>query len=54
MAGNAGGHRDGAVKGRSQFEGPNGNYTKRDTSTGRFMDQKTTGESLKVFVKKSN
>ncbi|WP_342508579.1 hypothetical protein [Sporosarcina sp. FSL K6-2383] len=47
IAGNAGGHRDGAVKGRSQFEGPNGNYIKRDTSTGRFMDQKTTDGKFK-------
>lgn len=47
MAGNAGNHRDGAVKGRSQFEGPNGNYIKRDTETGRFMDQKTSGGKFK-------
>lgn len=49
MAGNAGNHRDGAVKGRSQFEGPNGNYIKRDTETGRFMDQKLLVGSLKVY-----
>ncbi|MEK4653911.1 MULTISPECIES: hypothetical protein [Niallia] len=47
MAGNSGKHRDGAVKGRSQFKGPNGNYIKRDTNTGRFMDQKTTGGKFK-------
>lgn len=45
MAGNAGNHRDGAVKGRSQFKGPNGNYIKRDTETGRFIDQKTSSDT---------
>ncbi len=34
--------RTGAVKGRSQFKAPNGNWVKRDTETGRFMDQKTS------------
>ena len=35
------GHRNGAVKGRSQVFNPqNERYVKRDTSTGRFMDQK--------------
>jgi len=47
MAGNAGKHRDGAVKSRSQFKGPNGNYIKRDTKTGKFLDQKTTGGKFK-------
>ncbi|WP_190945169.1 hypothetical protein [Paenibacillus sp. UASWS1643] len=37
-----GGGRVGAVKGRSQFKAPNGNWVKRDTSTGKFMDQKTS------------
>ena len=54
MAGNAGNYRDGAVKGRSQFKGPNGNYIKRDTSTGRFMDKKQLVVSLKVYVRKNN
>lgn len=35
--------RIGAVKDRSQFQSPNGNWVKRDTETGRFMDQKTSG-----------
>lgn len=47
MAKNAGNHRDGAVTGRSQFKGPNGNFIKRDTKTGRFMDQKTSGGKFK-------
>ena len=41
------GHRNGAVKGRSQTQAPNGNWVKRDTSTGRFMDQKTSGGKFK-------
>lgn len=49
MAGNTGkGHRDGAVKGRSQTYNPqNGTYVKRDTSTGRFMDVKSNGTPFK-------
>ena len=39
--------RIGAVKGRSQLKGPNGNYIKRDTTTGRFVDQKTSGGKFK-------
>lgn len=35
------GHRNGAVKKRSQMSRPEGaNWTKRDTATGQFMDQK--------------
>jgi hypothetical protein len=40
--GNLGSGRIGAVKERSQLKGPNGNWIKRDTATGRFMDQKTS------------
>lgn len=36
------GHRTGAVKGRSQTQTPSGDWVKRDTSTGRFMDVKTS------------
>ncbi|MDV5973971.1 UNVERIFIED_CONTAM: hypothetical protein KB574_09740 [Streptococcus canis] len=40
--------RKGAVKGRSQSYNPKtGLYTKRDTSTGKFMDVKTTGGKFK-------
>lgn len=40
--------RKGAVKGRSQSLNPKtGLYTKRDTSTGKFMDTKTTGGKFK-------
>ncbi len=38
--GKKGGGRHGAVTKRSQFQGPNGNWIKRDTTTGRIMDQK--------------
>jgi len=42
------GHRNGAVRNRSQVQNPvNGNYTKRDAETGRFMDQKTDGTPFK-------
>ncbi len=40
--------RRGAVKDRSQVQNPqNGNWTKRDTDTGRFMDQKQDGTPFK-------
>lgn len=41
------GHRNGAVRGRSQVQAPNGNWVKRDASTGRFMDQKQDGKPFK-------
>ncbi len=41
-------HRQGAIRDRSQVQNPiNGNWTKRDTNTGRFMDQKTSGGPFK-------
>lgn len=40
MATNTGkGHRNGSVNDRSQRQIPNGNWIKRDTSTGRIIDQ---------------
>lgn len=39
------GHRNGAVRQRSQTQTPAGNYVKRDTTTGRFMDVKTTDKT---------
>jgi len=40
--------RQGAVRDRSQAQNPvNGNWTKRDTNTGRFIDQKTSGGPFK-------
>ena len=36
------GHRVGAVRERSQTQTPSGHYVKRDTTTGRFVDVKTS------------
>lgn len=49
MAKNTGdGFRRGSVDNRTQVQNSrNGNFTKRDTDTGRFMDQKTSGGSFK-------
>jgi hypothetical protein len=48
MAKNTGsGYRHGSVTSRSQTRTPSGNYVKRDTDTGRFMDQKEGGQPFK-------
>ena len=40
--------RVGAVRGRSQtFNSTNQTWTKRDSGTGRFMDQKADGDPFK-------
>lgn len=53
MAGNTGkGHRDGAVKDRSQFQTPSGNWAKRDADTGKIMDVKTTDKTPHKGVRK--
>ena len=42
------GHRIGAVRQRSQVHNPaNDRWTKRDTETGQFMDQKADGKPFK-------
>lgn len=42
------GHRNGAVKDRSQTYNPRiGRYIKRDTGNGQFMDQKSDGTKFK-------
>lgn len=42
------GHRKGAVRERSQTYNPKTErYVKRDTNTGRFMDQKSDGKPFK-------
>ncbi|MGB5686822.1 MAG: hypothetical protein WBM35_13485 [Candidatus Electrothrix sp.] len=42
------GHRHGAVRQRSQIFNPKTNaWVKRDTMTGRFMDQKADGKPFK-------
>ena len=44
--------RVGAVRGRSQTQAPSGNWVKRNTSTGRFMDQKTSSKTPFKGVRK--
>jgi hypothetical protein len=39
------GHRNGAVRNRSQAQTPSGHWVKRDKDTGRFMDVKTTDKT---------
>jgi hypothetical protein len=47
------GHRHGPVKDRSQTYNPqNDRWTKRDTDTGRFIDQKADDEPFKGVRKK--
>ncbi len=42
------GHRNGQVTGRSQVQNPKtGNWTKRDTETGRFLDGKSDDKPFK-------
>jgi hypothetical protein len=41
------GYRRGSVDDRTQFKAPNGNYVKRNTDSGRFMDQKSDGRPFK-------
>jgi hypothetical protein len=46
--------RKGAVKDRSQVFNPaTGNYVKRDTKTGRFIDVKSDGKPFKGVLKES-
>ncbi|MFM2318432.1 MAG: hypothetical protein RLZZ215_1053 [Pseudomonadota bacterium] len=46
------GHRKGAVRGRSQTLTLSGHYVKRDTSTGQFMDVKTSDKKPFKGVRK--
>ncbi len=39
--------RRGSVDNRSQTKAPNGNHVKRDTDTGKFMDQKQDSKPFK-------
>jgi hypothetical protein len=46
------GHRNGAVRNRSQvFNSVTQRWTKRDTDTGRFVDQKADGKPFKGICK---
>lgn len=53
MATNSGDdHRNGAVRNRSQVYNPSNNtWTKRDTDTGKFIDQKADDEPFKGVTK---
>lgn len=46
------GQRNGAVRERSQTKTSSGNYVKRDTNTGRFMDVKTSDKKPFKGVRK--
>ena len=55
MAKNTGeGFRRGSVDSRTQTKSPSGNYVKRDTDTGRFMDQKEGGKPFKGVAKEKD
>lgn len=56
MAKNTGdGYRRGSVNDRTQVQNPvNGNWTKRDTDTGRFIDQKKGGEPFKGVAREED
>lgn len=46
------GHRNGAVKDRSQtFNPKTETWTKRDSNTGKFMDSKSDGKPFKGVTK---
>lgn len=46
------GHRNGAIKGRSQVHNPQNNrWIKRDTDTGQFIDQKSDKKPFKGIRK---
>ncbi|MFM2162831.1 MAG: hypothetical protein RLZZ383_2343 [Pseudomonadota bacterium] len=55
MAKNTGkGHRIGSVNDRTQTQTPSGNWVKRDTDTGRFIDQKQSSEPFKGVAKEKD
>jgi hypothetical protein len=39
------GHRNGAVRDRSQFQTPSGNWAKRNSDNGQILDVKTTNKA---------
>ena len=45
------GHRNGAVRDRSQTQAPSGHWIKRDSNTGQFMDVKSDGKPFKGVTK---
>jgi hypothetical protein len=45
------GYRKGAVKGRTQYQRPDGSWQKRDERTGRLMSVKDDGKPFKGVAK---
>lgn len=41
------GHRNGAVRERSQFQHPNGHWIERDTTNGQFKNVKSDNDRFK-------
>lgn len=41
------GHREGAIRDRSQFQTPSGQWAKRDRDTGRILDVKADNDPFK-------
>lgn len=55
MAVNTGdGHRIGAVRGRTQFQRPDGLWQKRDEATGELLEVKDDGEPFKGVAKEQD
>jgi hypothetical protein len=47
------GHREGAVRDRSQFRTPSGDWAKRDGTTGRILDVKSDRTPFKGVRRES-
>ncbi|OQW93652.1 MAG: hypothetical protein BWK79_10020 [Beggiatoa sp. IS2] len=48
-------HRNGSVKDRTQVQNPKtGNWIKRDTDTGQFIDQKSGGKPFKGVAQETD
>ena len=45
------GYRKGAVRGRTQFQHPNGDWQKRDEGNGQFMERKASPGPFKGVAK---
>jgi hypothetical protein len=47
------GHREGAVRDRSQFQTPSGQWAKRDRATGQIMDVKADPSPFKGVTRET-
>jgi len=55
MAKNTGnGFRNGSVNDRTQTQTPSGNWVKRDTNNGQFIEQKQGGDPFKGVAKEQD